>query len=839
VENSQLQKEGKTSMLKKYRPLEPDQLRKTCDPDSLGFESSAELAAAPVRVLAQERAVKALTFGMGLGGLDFNIYVAGPSKTGLTYITRTLVEEEAKKKGVPRDWCYVHNFQLADHPQALSLPAGKGKGLKKDIEELIQDVRNDIPEVFESDDYSKKKEELLRIFNQARALLLTALEEKVLAEGFLLNVSQVGMVIMPAKEGQPLDEETLKALDEEQKKGLRVKSEQLQVEMNRVVHKIRSLEKNLRKQLKDLDQQIALYAVGHRIEDLQEKYQGQAEVLKYLQGIKEDIIKNIDDFKSKPGTASPFPVPMTEPSFARYEVNVLVDHSETRGAPVIYETNPTYPNLFGSIEKKAQFGALFTDFTMIRPGALHRANGGYLIIKVLDLLRGYFSWEALKRSLKNKHILIEDLGEQLGLIATKSLKPEPIPLEVKIILIGDPYLYHLLYTWDQDFPKMFKIKAQLDDETDRQDVQLGDYAAYMAQCCQERRLRPMHKTGAARLIEYSSELAGRNFKLSLRMAEINDLLQEADYWAGQVGSPLIRGEDVEKAIEEKVFRSNLYEEKIQEAISLGDLKIETEGFQIGRINGLSIFSLGDYFFGRPSRITANVSLGKEGVVNIEREAKLSGNLHTKGVMILSGYLKEKYAQDKPLSLSASLAFEQSYGTVDGDSASGAELLALLSALSQIPLSQGIAVTGSVSQKGEMQPIGGVNQKIEGFFEVCKIRGLSGQQGVVIPEANIKDLMLKKEIIEAVEKGRFHVYAISGIEEGLEILTGKKSGIRKKDGAYPQNSLNARIETRLRQMNAVLRQAGSKEKEDENYPTEENGEPFSSRGTEGLPVDTPR
>ena len=460
-------------MTKNYRPLEPGQLRKSCDPDSLGFESSADLAAAPVRVLAQERAVKALTFGMGLGGLDFNVYVAGPSKTGLTYITRTLVEEEAKKKGVPRDWCYVYNFKLADQPQALSLPAGQGKGLKKDIEELIQDVRNDIPEVFESEDFSKRKEELLRNFNQERGLLLAALEEKVLAEGFLLNVSQVGMVIMPAKDGQPLDEETLKSLDEEQKKGLRLKSEQLQVEMNSVVRKIRALEKDLKKQLKDLDKQIALYAVGHRIEDLQEKYQGQAEVLKYLQEIKEDIIKNIDDFKSKPGTASPFPAPLMEPSFARYEVNVLVDHSETRGAPVIYETNPTYPNLFGSIEKKAQFGALFTDFTMIRPGALHRANGGYLIIKVLDLLRGYFSWEALKRSLKNKHIQIEDLGEQLGLIATKSLKPEPIPLEVKIILIGDPYLYHLLYTWDQDFPKMFKIKAQLDDEMDRQEVQLG------------------------------------------------------------------------------------------------------------------------------------------------------------------------------------------------------------------------------------------------------------------------------------------------------------------------------------------------------------------------------
>jgi predicted ATP-dependent protease len=375
----------------------------------------------------------------------------------------------------------------------------------------------------------------------------------------------------------------------------------------------------------------------------------------------------------------------------------------------------------------------------------------------------------------------------------------------------------------------------LDDEMDRQEVQLGDYAAYLAQCCQERRLRPIYKTGAARLIEYSSELTGRNTKLSLRMAEINDLLQEADSWAGRADSPVIRGVDVEKALEEKIFRSNLYEEKIQEAISLGDLKIETAGVKTGQVNGLSIYSLGDYFFGRPSRITATISLGKEGVVNIERESKLSGNLHTKGVMILSGYLKEKYAQDKPLSLSASLAFEQSYGMVDGDSASGAELLALLSALAQAPLYQGIAVTGSVSQKGELQPIGGVNQKIEGFFEVCKMRGLTGRQGVIIPEANVKDLMLKKELIEAAAKGRFQVYAIAGIEEGLEILTGKKAGKRKKDGTYPPQSLNYRIETRLVQMNAIIREAGGKEKEGENHSPDKKEDPVGPSATAGLPL----
>jgi lon-related putative ATP-dependent protease len=797
-------------MKNRIQALPPEELRKTYPPDSLGFETTAELPVRPARVIAQERAVQALKFGMGLGGLDFNIFVAGPSKTGLTYITRTLVDEEARKRAVPPDWCYVQNFKNPDQPKSFSLPSGKGKELKKDVEELIHDVRNDVPEVFESEDYGKRKEELFKKFNLDRSGLLAALEEKVTAEGFLLNVSQVGMVIMPALDGQPMDEETLKALDETEKKRLREKSERLQGEMNGIVREIRKLEKDLRKKMKDLDKRIALYAVGHLIDDLQEKYADHGQVLKYLKEIKEDIIRNIDDFKAKAAVPGPFPVPVMEPSFSRYEVNVLVDHAETKGAPVVYETNPTYPNLFGSIEKKAQFGALFTDFTMIRPGALHRANGGYLILKALDLLRSYFSYEALKRSLKNKKINIEDLGEQLGLISTKSLKPEPIPLNVKIILIGDPYIYHLLYSLDQDFPKMFKIKAQLDDEMDREDGAGEEYIHYLAHCARERGLRPIHKTGAARLLEYSSEISGRNYKLSLRLAEINDLIQEADYWAGQAPSPVIRAEDVERAVSEKTFRSNLYEDKIQEAMVLGMVKISTEGYRVGEVNGLSIYSLGDYLFGRPSRITASISLGREGVVTIDREAKLSGNIHTKGVMILSGYLKETYAQDKPLSLSASLVFEQSYGMVDGDSASGAELLAILSALAQVPIDQGIAVTGSISQKGEIQPIGAVNQKIEGFFEVCRAKGLTGRQGVIIPEANRRDLMLKKEVVESVRAGRFHIYAISRVEEGLEILTGKPAGRKKKDGAYPKNSLNFLIENRLVRWNEIARKASAQD-----------------------------
>jgi len=787
------------------RELRAEELRKECDPESLGFESTEAIEAEPGRVIAQERAVKALLFGAGMKGLDYNIFVAGPPKSGMSYITRTLIEDLAKDRPVPQDWCYVHNFQEPDRPRAISLPSGWGKRLKKDVQELIGELRNHIPEVFESEDYSQRKEELIKKFNLERTAILAALEEKALKEGFILNVNQVGMVIMPAHEGRPMDEETLNSLTDEEKKALREKSEQLQGEMNLAVRTIRSMEKDLRKKMKDLDRRIALYAVGHLIDDLQEKYQAFPQVLRYFKEMKDDIIRNLDDFKAKPVSPMPFPVPQPEPSMTRYQVNVLIDHTETKGAPVVLETHPTYTNLFGSIEKQVQFGALYTDFTLIRPGSLHRANGGFLIIKALDLLRWYFSWEGLKRSLKTGRIQLEDLGEQLSLISTKFLKPEPIPLQVKVVLIGEPYLYHLLYALDPDFPKMFKVKAELDDEMEREEGPTRDYVRYIARYCREKGLLPVHKTGAARLIEYGAELTGRNFKLSLKLAEINTLLDEAHYWAEQERSPLIRGEHMEKAIEERIFRSNLWEEKVREAIRLGDYRVETDGYRIGQINGLSVLPLGDYQFGRPTRITVNGSLGKEGVIDIERESKLSGNLHTKGVLILSGYLKSTYASDKPLSLSATITFEQSYGLVEGDSASAAELIALLSVLADAPLYQGIAVTGSISQKGEVQPVGGVNEKIEGFFEVCRERGLTGRQGVVIPVGNVKDLMLKPKVVEAVRQGLFHVYPISHVEEGMEILSGKQAGRRKKDGTYPKGSLNYLIEEKLKKLNALSKE----------------------------------
>ncbi len=504
-------------------------------------------------------------------------------------------------------------------------------------------------------------------------------------------------------------------------------------------------------------------------------------------------------------------MPQIEPSFTRYQINVFIDNSGLKGAPVIIETNPNYPNIFGRIEKRAQFGTLSTDFTMIKPGALHRANGGYLIIKAIDLLRSVGSWNALKRAIRNKEISIEDLAEEIGFISTKTLKPVSIPLNIKIILIGDPYLYHLLYSFDSDFKKMFKVKAQLDDNIKKSKRQIKNCLSYIAYICEEENLLDVEKRGLARIIEYSSELVGNQQKMSLKLPEIKDIAVEADFWAKQRGGKQIELQDIDKAIEEKRRRSNLVETKIQEMIEQETLHIQTAKEVLGQINGLTIYDLGDYAFGRPIRITATATVGKEGVLDIEREAKMSGNIHTKGILILESYLKNKYAFNKPLALSASVTFEQSYGLVDGDSASAAELFAILSCLSNKPLRQGIAVTGSVSQLGECQPVGGVTRKIEGFFDVCNARGLTGDQGVIIPKRNINDLMLKTEVIAAVEDDKFHIYAIENMDEGIEILTGMKAGNRDKKGNYPKDTLNYLVRERLKMMSKSIKDMERKTK----------------------------
>jgi lon-related putative ATP-dependent protease len=792
--------------------LKPENLRAECDIDTLGFETTADLAPLKFKVVAQDRAQRALEFGLGIKDHEYNIYVAGPRHARKTETIKEYVSELAAKEPCPPDYLYVHNFQEPERPLSLVLPTGRGRALKTDMEELLANLKMRIPEVFEAEEYSNRREALMSQFTKDRNAILQELDSRANEEGFILNISQTGLMLFPGKEGKPMSEEELKALSEEERESLRNRSNSLHAEMNDAIAKIRRMEKEFQEAERKLDHDVGQSVVGQYIEDLTEKYHDLPKVVEYLKEVEQDILKNIEDLKKKPGGPSPFPFPMPEPSFTQYQVNLFVDNSEGKGAPVILENNPNYSNLFGGVERRAQFGALVTDFTLIRPGSIHRANGGYLILTVMDLLRWFFSYEALKRCLKEQEIKIEDLSEQMGFIAARTLQPQPIPLQIKVILIGDPYLYQLLFVYDDDFGKLFKIKAHFDYVMKRTPEHLQEFCAVVASYCQEAKLLPVHKTGMGRVIEYAQELAGHQEKLTLQLTSVLDMVKEANFWARSNEHQVIFADDIERAIEEKIYRSDLPEEKMQDFIDEGMLFIETAGGVVGQINGLSVYALGDHAFGRPSRITATYALGKEGVVAIDREAKLAGNIHNKGVLILSGFLKSRFAQNKPLTLTASLTFEQSYGMVEGDSASMAELLTLLSVLADVPLKQNIAITGSVSQRGEAQPIGGVNWKIEGFYKVCKARGLDGTQGVVIPKSNVKDLMLKKEVVEAVKAGKFHVWAVGEVDEALELLTGLSAGKRLPDGTFEKDSVNDRVDQTLRHLMEMAKELMKEEKE---------------------------
>ncbi len=801
-------------MSKQHPELPASELRAYIPPESLPFETTVDLEDYEQRVVGQERAIDAIKFGMGMKERGYNIFVAGPAKAGLTFTAKTFIEEQAKNEPTPPDWCYVYNFKEQDKPKSIRISAGQGKMLKKDMQDFIQTLLAKIPEVFDSDDYRAKESEVHQGFERTRREIIDQLSQLAREEGFILQFSQVGMVIIPAnKEGEPMTQEDLRHLEEEERKVLRDKSEQLHEKMKEAIKRIRQAEEEFKEKHSKLDNEIALFVVGQLMDQYEEKYQEEPAVLEYLKMVQEDILENIDDFKKKPEgqqqqqPGMPFPVPTREATFRKYEVNVLIDNSETQGAPVIVESNPAYPNIFGSIERQAWFGALFTDHTMIKPGALHKANGGYLVMKALDLLRWYITYESLKRALRDEEIRIEDLGELYGLFSTRSIRPEPIPLNVKIVLTGDPYIYQLLYTYDDRFQKLFKVKAHMDTQTNRKDHSLLEYGQMMSRYCKSHKLRHLDRTGAARIIEYGMEATDDRDKLTLELGDIGDLLREANYFAGLDGSEFIRRQHVQEALDKRIYRSNLIEERVKELTEKDIFWVETDGYKVGQVNGLSVLMAGDHEFGKPNRITATVSVGREGMVSIDRESKMSGNIHTKGLLTLSGFLKDRFAHNKPISLSASLSFEQSYGMVDGDSASSTELYVLLSAIAQVPIYQGIAVTGSVSQKGEIQPIGGVNLKIKGFFDICKHKGLNGKQGVIIPTKNVRNLMLKQEVIEAVEAGLFHIWPVSTIEEGIEILTGMEAGERQPDGSYPEGTLFRKVDDRLREIGEIVREYG--------------------------------
>ncbi len=759
-------------------------------------------------IIGQERAVRALKFGLGIKNHGFNVYVAGYPGTGRKTAVKNFVEAQAKTQPVPPDWCYVNNFSNQYEPKAIKLQAGKGKEFREDLKNFIENAKTALPKAFESDDYVAKREATIKELENQRKQLINELSIKAQSEGFVIQTTPIGILLVPVLDGKPLSDEELLALPQKIKDKFNEKREALESEFRTTMRQLIDMERKIHEALKKLNKEVALYALGNQMEGLADKYRVYSEVTTYLKEVENDILENLQQFirRGEPEQQFPFPMPwMREEPYKKYEVNLVIDNSNSTGAPVVVETNPTYHNLLGRTEKEAQFGALTTDFSMIRAGSIHRANGGYLIIPVEDLLRNPFSYDGLKRDIRDEKMSIEEPEERYGFLSVKTLKPQPIPLTTKIILIGTSYLYQMMFSLDPDFQELFKIKAEFDTTMPRTDEKVQQYAAFVCGLCEKENLKHLDGAGLAKIVEYSSRIIEDQYKLSTQFSAIADILRESNYYASQDNSEFISGEHVKKAIEEKIYRSKLIQEKIQEMITRGFFLIDTVDQKVGQVNGLSVMGLGDFAFGMPSRVTVSIGLGREGIIDIEREAKMGGPIHTKGVLILSGYLNDKYAKDKPLSLSARLVFEQNYEGVEGDSASSTELYCIMSSLSGLPIKQNIAVTGSVNQKGEVQAIGGVNEKIEGFFEVCKAKGLTGEQGVMIPDSNVQNLMLKEEVVEAVNTGKFKVYSVKTIDEGIEVLTGLKGGQRQADGTFEEGTVNYLVDKHLKEMADKLRE----------------------------------
>ena len=789
--------------------LAPEQLRKRSDPEQFSFETTADVS--PLEeIIGQERAVRAIGFGLDIQSPGYNVFVAGLSGTGKGSIVRRFLTKLSADEPVPDDVVYVHNFEDPDSPRALFLPAGKGHRLRDANAELIEDLHEQVPKAFEGKDYEEQRRRTAESHQERKQELLDQLEGLARERGFELKSTPMGFRTVPIRDGKPLGQEEYEALKEEPRSELDEQMERLEKEVREVMAEVKTVDQTMKEQLRDLNQQVAMNVLGTLMVDLKRTYAEYPSVSEYLQEVQKDIVDNIEHSRETEEQPMPIPglrLPRHEPDFSRYKVNVVVDNSHTEGAPVVFESNPTFTNLVGRIERRAQFGALLTDFTMIRAGSLAKANGGYLVLNVEDMLRNPHVYEALKRAIRDREIRIEDLSERYGLFATQTLNPEPIPLETKVILLGNPMWYQLLFAYDEDFAKIFKVKADFDHQTDRGEDSIMQMAAFVARFVEEEGLRHMDRTAFAAIIEQASRMVEDQEKLSLRFSELTDLMRESAYWAEQDDVEFVSASHVERAVEEQEFRAGLVKDRVQELIHRDVLLVDTHGEVVGQVNGLAVHMMGQHAFGRPSRITANVYLGRAGVVNIERRSGLSHSTHDKGVLILSGFLGERFAQERPMSMSAALTFEQSYGEIAGDSASSTELYCLLSALSGVPIKQGIAVTGSVNQKGEVQAIGGANHKIEGFFDVCQQRGLSGEQGVMIPASNVQHLMLRLDVVEAVANGDFHVWAVSHVDEGIEVLTGIPAGAPKEDGGWEGGSINELVDDRLEDLGTRLRDWG--------------------------------
>ncbi|MHB0867983.1 MAG: Lon protease family protein [Chloroflexota bacterium] len=791
-----------------------ERLRGGCDAAQLPFESTLEVE--PLEgTVGQERAVSAIEFGVDIDSDGFNIFIAGPLGSGRNTTAHSYLERAARTRPVPDDWVYVHNFADPYYPQVIRLPAGEGAELAKRMDELLEAARREIPRAFESEDYERRRNDILTQLHQKQQALYSHIQEAAKSQGFAIELTPAGILTVPLVDDHPLSTEEYDRLPKETREELEQRGEALRNRLEQALHEGRLLEKEAMERLHQLEREVALFAVGHLFDELRDRYADRQDVQEYLRQVQEDIPEHLDDFQSGrqpqeglPGALAELQGTTREEHLSRYKVNVFVDNSETRGVPVIQEHNPTYYNLMGRLEYQARFGAMTTDFRQMKAGAIHRANGGYLLLDALDVLTSPLAWDALKKALQVREARIENIGEQFSPIPAATLRPEAIPLELKVVMVGSPYIYYLLYHLDEDFRKLFKVKADFGPDMDRSDQHILRYAGFISRQVRERGLRHFDRTGIARMVEYGSRLVEDQNKLSTRLADVADMVVEASYWAGTSGHQVVTAEDVDRAIEHKEYRSNLVEERIQQFIEDGTILIDTEGQMPAQVNGLSVIDLGDYSFGRPSRITARTALGGQGVVNIEREIKLSGPIHSKGVMILAGYLAGKYAQDYPLALSATVTFEQVYDEVEGDSAASTELYALLSSLSGLPMRQGIAVTGSVNQVGQVQAVGGVTRKVEGFYEVCKAKGFTGEQGVVLPEANVKNLMLKDHVAQAVRDGSFHLWAVRTVDEGIELLTGVPAGEQQADGSYPEGTVHQRVDARLREYAQRLKEFGT-------------------------------
>ena len=789
--------------MKNKNELSYKNLKIKCDPSIFKFDTTEELTGIETGI-GQDRGIKALEFGLNVDIKGYNLYLEGPSGVGKTMYTKHYLDKLSKKKKTPCDWCYIYNFDNPNEPVALPLHAGQGREFKDYMDSFIKDIKNDLKNTFDNDDFEKEKALITQTFEQQRDALLEKLNEKSAKYGFQVKSSQNGIYMMPIINGKAIEQEEFEKLDDEVKQNFENNSSIVQEQILQVISEIKNIEKETQKRLSEWQSNVALLTINAHINYIKSKFKRNKKINTFLENIKKDILKNIDHFLAEPKDAQATPGPRQEPPkpWQNYRVNLFIDNSHQEGAPVIMDSDYSYHTLFGKLEYENYFGSLKTDYTMLKPGLLHQANGGYIIFQAHDLLENGICYETLKKALRQKQLLLENTADPRSPMVMVSLKPEPIPLDIKVIIIGSEEIYQTLLAVDSDFRKLFKIKVEFEDSSDNTEENMNKLAKFIHGYCKQEEIPHLDAPAVAKIIEYSSRLADNQDKLSTRFNDLSQIIGEAATWATMNKSKVVTAEYVDMALSERINRIKKYDSMYTEMIKENTLLIDTKGSKVGQINGLTVMNIGDYTFGKPVKITANTYTGKTGVINIEREVSLSGSTHSKGVYILSGYLGEKFAQDIPMSLTASICFEQLYNGVDGDSASSTELYAILSSLSGVPINQSFAVTGSVNQKGEIQPIGGVNEKIEGYFQICKMRGLDGSHSIMIPIQNIKNLNLNQEVVDAVKNKKFHIYAISTIDEGIELLTGVPAGKRDSNGKFPAGTVNYLAYEKLKKYSQV-------------------------------------